>query len=316
MTLTDRAPQTATEPAAKPAGGAAQPRSPMKRARSLAAWGLIGPYTLFLVLFGVAPAGYALWTSFTHDGAFAGLRNWTGVFDDYRLVDSAAHVGMYLLLWLPILVLLVLSLALTLHVKPGRFSSTMQFVYYLPGAVTGSAAALLWLFMVSPDASPFSPVLDLFDITSATDALSGQNLIAVLTVMGVAVHAGGWIIVLYGALNALPKDVMEAAQVDGASTWRTTWHIKLPMVRSYVAFVLISSFAAGSQVFVEPTVLTTGAPGQISPTWSVNQLAYNYATQEGDFGKAAALSLAMLAVGLLAAWIVISRTRMYETDHR
>jgi multiple sugar transport system permease protein len=80
------------------------------------------------------------------------------------------------------------------------------------------------------------------------------------------------------------------------------------------AFVLISSFASGSQVFVEPTVLSTGAPGQISPTWSVNQLAYVYATQDGDFGKAAALSLALLAVGVLAAWIVITRTRMYATD--
>lgn len=152
------------------------------------------------------------------------------------------------------------------------------------------------------------------DVKSATDALSGGSVIAVLTVMGVAVHAGGWIVVLYGALNALPKDVLEAAQVDGASAWRTMWHVKLPMVRTYVAFVLISSFASGSQVFVEPTALSTGAPGQISPTWSVNQLAYVYATQDGDFGKAAALSLAMLAVGLLAAWIVITRTRMYASD--
>ncbi|MEU5642822.1 carbohydrate ABC transporter permease [Streptomyces milbemycinicus] len=288
----------------------------MKRSRSLAAWALIGPYALFLAVFGLAPAGYALWTSFVHDGAFSGVRNWSAVFDDYRLSDAVWHVGTYLLLWLPVLILLVLSLALTLHARPGRFSSTMRFVYYLPGAVTGSAAALLWLFMFSPDASPFSPLLDLFDITSVTDALSGSTLIGILTVMGVAVHAGGWIVVLYGALNALPRDVLEAAQVDGASTWRTTWHIKLPMVRTYVAFVLISSFASGSQVFVEPTVLTTGAPGQISPTWSVNQLAYAYATQEGDFGKAAALSLAMLAVGLVAAWIVIKRTRMYATDDR
>jgi multiple sugar transport system permease protein len=151
------------------------------------------------------------------------------------------------------------------------------------------------------------------DVSSASDALSGASLIAVLTVMGVAVHAGGWIVVLYGALNALPKDVLEAAQVDGASAWRTMWHVKLPMVRTYVAFVLISSFASGSQVFVEPTVLSTSAPGLISPTWSVNQLAYVYATQDGDFGKAAALSLAMLGVGVLAAWIVITRTRMYAT---
>ncbi|MFF0016418.1 carbohydrate ABC transporter permease [Streptomyces sp. NPDC005374] len=280
--------------------------------RTAAVWILVGPYTVFLAIFGLAPAGYALWTSLVEDGSFSG-GHWAAVFDDYRLGDAAAHVTTYLLLWLPILLLTVLSLAFTLHVRPGRMTSALQLVYYLPGAVTGSAAALLWLFMVSPDSSPFSPLLELMDVKSATDALSGGSLVAVLTVMGVAVHAGGWIVVLYGALTALPKDVLEAAQVDGASAWRTMWHVKLPLVRTYVAFVLISSFASGSQVFVEPTVLSTGAPGQISPTWSVNQLAYVYATQDGDFGKAAALSLAMLAVGVLAAWIVITRTRMYAT---
>ncbi|MFJ9898213.1 carbohydrate ABC transporter permease [Streptomyces sp. NPDC091280] len=302
-------------PARPPAVAVAHPVTPRRRRTpSAAVWILVGPYALFLTVFGLAPAGYALWTSFVVNGAFSG-GHWAAVLHDYRLRDAVTHVTTYLLLWLPILLLTVLSLAFTLHARPGRTSSALQLVYYLPGAVTGSAAALLWLFMVSPDSSPFSPLLKLLDIHSATDALSGGSLVAVLTVMGVAVHAGGWIVVLYGALNALPKDVLEAAQVDGASAWRTMWHVKLPMVRTYVAFVLISSFASGSQVFVEPTVLSTGAPGQISPTWSVNQLAYVYATQDGDFGKAAALSLAMLGVGVLAAWIVITRTRMYATPH-
>ncbi|MEU3339406.1 sugar ABC transporter permease [Streptomyces sp. NPDC006668] len=301
----------------RPSAAPAAPRTPSRRrghrGRTRAVWILVGPYTLFLAVFGLAPAGYALWTSFVHEGSFAGGHNWTAVLGDYRLGEAAQNVGLYLLLWLPVLLLTVLSLAFTLHARPGRASGAFQLVYYLPGAVTGSAAALLWLFMVSPDNSPFGPLLRLMDVHSATDALSGSSLIAVLAVMGVAVHAGGWIVVLYGALTALPREVLEAAQVDGASAWRSMWHIKLPMVRTYVAFVLISSFASGSQVFVEPTVLSTGAPGQISPTWSVNQLAYVYATQDGDFGKAAALSLAMLAVGLLAAWIVITRTRMYAT---
>ncbi|MGX1471663.1 UNVERIFIED_CONTAM: multiple sugar transport system permease protein [Streptomyces canus] len=304
---------TTPRPSAVAAPVPVTPRRRRRPARSAAVWILVGPYTVFLVVFGLAPAGYALWTSFVDSGSFTGGSDWATVFEDYRLADAAANVATYLLLWLPILLLTVLSLAFTLHVRPGRTTGALQLVYYLPGAVTGSAAALLWLFMVSPDSSPFSPLLKLMDVQSATDALSG-GVIAVLTVMGVAVHAGGWIVVLYGALNALPKDVLEAAQVDGASAWRTMWHVKLPMVRTYVAFVLISSFASGSQVFVEPTVLSTGAPGQISPTWSVNQLAYTYATQDGDFGKAAALSLAMLAVGVLAAWIVITRTHMYATD--
>ncbi|MFI6299746.1 carbohydrate ABC transporter permease [Nonomuraea sp. NPDC050790] len=269
--------------------------------RTAAAWLLLGPYVLFLLAFGIAPAGYGVWTALA-EGGFDGL------FADYRLADAARNVALYLVLWLPVLVLLVLSLALTLHARPDRFGGVMRFVYYLPGAVTGAAAALLWLFMISPDMSPFWFLLS----GTASEYLEGDSLIGVLVVMGVAIHAGGWVVVLYGALTALPREVVEAAAVDGATTWQTTRHIKLPLVRRYVTFIVISSFASGSQVFVEPTVLSTGAPGQISPTWSVNQLAYFYATQEGDFGRAAALSLVMLAVGLGAALLVIHRTGFYR----
>lgn len=143
-----------------PAVAATRPVTSSGRRRSsgtAAVWILVGPYTVFLVLFGLAPAGYALWTSFVDNGSFSGGRDWAAVFHDYRLGDAAAHVSTYLLLWLPILLLTVLSLAFTLHARPGRTTSALQLVYYLPGAVTGSAAALLWLFMVSPDSSPFAP---------------------------------------------------------------------------------------------------------------------------------------------------------------
>jgi multiple sugar transport system permease protein len=273
--------------------------------RASAAWLLVGPYLVFLVLFGLLPAGYGLAQS---------VGGWGAVLSDHRLGPAVRNVALYLVLWLPVLVLLVLSLALALHVRPGRFAGVMRFVYYLPGAVTGSAAALPWLFMISPDVSPFGPLLRLLGVASASQALAGDGLLGVLVVMGVAVHAGGWIVVLYGALTALPREVLEAAAVDGATAWATTWHVKLPLVRRHVAFVVISSFASGSQVFAEPTVLATGAPGQIGPTWSVNQLAYFYATQEGDFAKAAALSLAMLAVGLAAALLVVRGTRLHRTD--
>lgn len=278
----------------------------------------VGPYALFLVLFGIAPAvygGYVSLSSQATGGATTiGLGNWLGVFTDYRLVDSAKHVAAYLGIWLPVLVVLVMGLALMLHDRPGKFGSTMRFVYYLPGAITGSAAAVLWLFMMTPSVSPFGWLLRPLGISSLTDAVSGNGLPVLLAIIGLAIHAGGWIVVVYGALATLPRDVLDAARVDGCSAWQVAWHIKLPLVRRFIALMLITTFAAGTQVFVEPTVLAKGAPGQISPTWSLNQLAYYYATQEGNFGRAAALSIALLIVGLGAALIVVFRTRFYSHD--
>ncbi|MGH3375825.1 MAG: carbohydrate ABC transporter permease [Actinoallomurus sp.] len=274
------------------------------------------PYLLFLLAFAVVPLLYGAYMSLQKTGGGFTLDNWGAVLGDDRLTEAVAHVGVFLLAWLPSLALLVVATALTLHARRGRFGAVMRFVYYLPGAVTGAAAALLWLFMISPDMSPFGPLLRAVGIHSATDAIAGSDLPFVLAVMSLAIHAGGWIVVLYGALVVLPDDLIEAAALDGCSAWQLAWRIKLPLIRRWVIFMLITCFAVGSQVFVEPEVMSTGAPGAISPTWSVNQLAYYYATQELDFGKASALSLLLLAAGTLAAFLLVFGVRFYRVDER
>jgi multiple sugar transport system permease protein len=186
----------------------------------------------------------------------------------------------------------------------------------VPGAISGSAAALVWLFMLTPEYSPFGPLLRAVGLQSSSETITSESLPVVLSVIATAVTAGGWIVVLYAALNALPEELLEAATLDGSSAWQTAWHIKLPLVKNYLALMLISSFAYGTQLFVEPQVMRSAFTGQISETWSVNQLAYFFATQEGDFGKAAALSLLLMLVGVLLAVLVMWRTDFYATDAR
>lgn len=280
---------------------------------------LVLPYAALLLAFGIGPAVYAVYSSLTTPDAdgnshWAGLENWLTAATDYRLGTSVQNVGTYLLVWLPLLLAVVVSLALALSARSGRFSSSMRFVYYLPGAVTGSAAALLWLYMLSPGLSPFAPILNALNITSVTAAVASDKLPFVLAVMGTFIHAGNWIVILYGALQAIPTEYIEAARIDGATSFQLIRYIKLPVIRRYVILALVSSFAAGTQVFVEPAVLATGAPGQISPTWSTNQLAYYYATQFGQFGQAAALSVGLFMIGLLVAIIILTRTNFYNLE--
>lgn len=279
----------------------------------------VAPYLVFLLAFGLGPTLYGIYTSFTQSAAsgateFAGFSQWTAVFTDFRLPSAVDDVGKYLLFWLPTLVVLSLTLSLLLHARPGKLSNTFKLIYYLPGAVTGSAAALLWLFMVSPQFSPVGALLRAFGITSVTDAVSGSRLVALLVVMGLVSNVGGWVVVVYGAMSSIPSELLESAAIDGCSSWQLSRHLKLPLVRRYVILILISAFAAGTQLFVEPTVLSTGAPGEISPTWSINQLSFYYATQESRFGEAAALSIALLAVGLVAALLLTFGTKFYRHD--
>jgi multiple sugar transport system permease protein len=222
---------------------------------------------------------------------------------------------LYLVLWLPLLLVVVFVLALAMDAKRTRFARLTQFVSYLPGAVTGSAAALLWIFMFSPTVSPIGPALKLFAGKSGS-FISDDTLTIVLAVMGVSIGAGGWIVIVFGALTSIPGEILDAAKVDGANAWHTVWHIKLPMIRSYIAFILIVSTAGGFQVFVEPKVIGTASPGQISHTWSLNELVYSYSTIESNDGRASALSILLLIVCVVLALVVIKKTKFYSIGDR
>ncbi|MCU1549954.1 MAG: sugar transporter permease [Glaciihabitans sp.] len=291
-----------------------------RRLRRTSGWGFVAPYLVLLVAFGVAPALYGLYqafivTSVVGPSTFSLTQNFSDVLTDYRLPGASLNVLLYLLAWLPALLVIVFGLALAIDAKRTKFAALTRFVTYVPGAVTGAAAALLWLFMFSPQVSPIGGFLRLFTDKSGS-FLSDQTFPIVLSVMGIAAGAGGWIVVLYGALTAIPKDVLESATLDGANAWHLVWHIKLPLIRSYVAFILIVSIAQGFQVFVEPTVISAGAPGQVSRTWSINQLVYSYATDNSNYGRAAALAILLLIVCVALAVFIIRKTKFYSIGDR
>ena len=130
------------------------------RSRGLHGWrafAFLVPYLFFLVLFGIFPMLYALKLAFTKtSGGFAGFRNFTDTAKDYRFVPAMEHVLVYTTVWLTLLMVFVVMLALLLHGRASRASSTFRFMYYLPGALAGAASVLVWLFMLDPSVSPGS----------------------------------------------------------------------------------------------------------------------------------------------------------------
>jgi multiple sugar transport system permease protein len=127
--------------------------------------------------------------------------------------------------------------------------------------------------------------------------------------------AGAWIVVMYGALNNIPHDLLESAEIDGANAFKTALYIKLPLIRKWVVYMLVLSFAGGTQLFVEPTVLGSAALGVgVSKYWSPNQLAWFVASQYDNFNEAAAISVVLLGLGLAVAAILVWRGRLFEVE--
>lgn len=306
------------EAAVRPPVGLA-PRRPGKLGRRRMWFGIafVTPYAILLLAIGIAPALDAIYESFVdHRGMTGalGLQNFQFVFSDFRFWPAVVNVGTFMLIWIPVMVVGTLALALLLHERVGRSTSTLRLVYYLPAAVAGSAAVLLWYFMLVPQISPFGPVLKALGFHTTVDMFTGGNLPWIFALLAFATGAGGWIVIIFGAFQSLPPEVLESARVDGAGPFRIAWSIKLPLIRKYVLYMMILCFAAATQIFVEPALIASIEPSAAPPWWSLNQLAATYAFNEGDFGSAAVVSLLLLIVSAVAAAVLIFGTDLFQTE--
>ena len=294
-------------------------RAQATRQRGLgAARGLpfILPYLPLLVLFGLGPMVYALLLAFTNDaGGWVGLHNFIKTATDFRFLPALEHVLLYTAMWLTSLVVLVVALALLLHGRANRASSTFRFLFYLPGALAGASSVLVWLFMLDPAVSPGSFLLEhVLRSQLFVESIAPGNLPFIFAMIAFWTGAGGWIVVMYGALNTIPHDLEEAATIDGAGPVTIALRLKLPLIRKWIAYMAILSFATGTQLFVEPQLVNEASLGLVPDTWSSNQLAYQIAFRYGDFNSAAAVSVDLLAIGLVAAVLIVTRTGLFRTD--
>ncbi|MFI1993461.1 carbohydrate ABC transporter permease [Actinoplanes sp. NPDC020271] len=303
-----------TAPVAAPARRAA--RKPPASRGSAMSYGFISLYVLLTLAFGVLPAVYALVLAFTDgEGRFAGLANFATVVGDFRFWPAVTHVALYLVIWLVALVVFVTLLAIVVHAIRVRWlSRTLRLVFYLPGALAGASSVLLWLFVLDPAASPVSGLLSALGFDSFVQVIAPGNLPVVFTVVAFWTGAGGWIVIMYGALNNISAEVIEAARVDGANAAQIAWRIQLPMLRKWISYMGIMSLAAGTQLFVEPQLLSQASNAVVPNDYSLNQLAYQYAFQQNDFNGAAAISLLLLVIALALSAVFVTRGGLFERD--
>ncbi len=319
MTVVDRAARKAAVPRSRRPGETPRRRRAGGRdggGRNPMSYGFIALYAALTVAFGILPGLYALYLAFTNgDGGFAGLDNFNKVVHDFRFLPAVEHVALYLVIWLVALVVLVTFLALVVHtVRVQWLSRTMRLVFYLPGALAGASSVLLWLFVLDPTASPVGKLLRLLGFHSFNQVIVPGNLPPIFAIIAFWTGAGGWIVIMYGALNNISTAVMEAARIDGASRVQIAWRIQLPMMRKWISYMGIMSLAAGTQLFVEPQLLSQASNAVVPNDYSLNQLAYQYAFQQNDFNGAAAISLLLLVIALVLSAVFVTRGGLFETD--
>jgi multiple sugar transport system permease protein len=239
-------------------------KSSLYRKEKYYAYLFILPPILGLILFALFPAIYSFYGSFTDwDGlgqmSFIGLKNFTEIFHD-ELFYKAMYNTFFLMIGIPIGLFLALLLALGLN-RGTPATTLFRVVYYIPVISSLAAISILWQWAYNGDYGLVNQFLDLFHI-KGPNWLADKNTVKP-AIMIMAVWKGlGYSMLLYlAALQSVPRDYYEAAELDGANGFQMLRNITWPMVKPVTFFIVVTSIIGGSQIFTEINIMTsTGGP--------------------------------------------------------
>ncbi|GGO40845.1 carbohydrate ABC transporter permease [Deinococcus humi] len=278
--------------------------SPMRRQEALMAALLILPSTLGILAFAVLPIAASLGISLTDWGGlskpnFVGLQNYGAALHDPRATSALSHTLIYVLLAVPTGVLISLTLAVWINnLKAGWLRTVFRTVYYLPMVTIGVAVALLWQVLLAPQGL-VNLILGWLGIHGPNWLGSPAWVLPAVAVFSVWQGSGQGIILFLASLASVPRDLYEAAQLDGARPFEAFRYITLPMISPTVFLVLVLSLIGALQVFEAVLVLSNGGPGDSSTT--VALYIYKTAFTFFKMGYASALAwlLAVILIGLM-----------------
>lgn len=275
---------------------------------------MLSPYLLLLFFFGILPAIMGIFEvpKPSMANADGGWDAFSIVVNDFRFAPAFRHVSGFMAIFVPLLIVFVIGMALMLDIKHSPWKKWLRMAYIVPASISGAVAVLVWYAILQPTLSPIKGVLKIFNLTESSQIWQQKNLVYILAIMAFFAVAGNWILIQYGSLQSISQEILEAARVDGCSVFQMAIRIKLPLISKYIIYMSVLVFAGGLQIFVEPQLLNGGIYTGIADSWSFDQLSYNLAFLQGDFGGASALSILLLIPSLLGALLVIFKTDMFE----
>ena len=276
--------------------------NPSRRAERRAIVGLLAPFGLLFLFFYIVPISYALVRSFfvtSREGAFGpaedvwgGFSNYAEALGDPALLESVGRVLLFGVVQVPLMLLLALAFALMLDSAAARFKGLFRLTYFVPYAVPVVIGAIVWGFLFTPG---LGPVADLIPI----DFLGSTWVLWSIAIIVTWTYTGYNMLIMYSNLQAIDRDIYEAATVDGASAWKIALRIKVPLIRDSVILTGVFSIIGTLQLFTEPQVLRSISTS-ISSTYTPNILVFTAASGNAYNYAAAVSFLLALATGVLS----------------
>ncbi|GAA4775068.1 carbohydrate ABC transporter permease [Microbacterium gilvum] len=268
------------------------------------------PFFAGFALVFVVPFGYALVESLFAQrrsgsglgGAvrtFVGLDNFALGFADGDFWASIGRVGLFALVQIPIMLGLSLVAALLLDMVVGRSARFFRLGLLIPYMIPAIVATLVWLYLYSPRLGPISDIAEW--LGGAVDMFSPQLLWVSIGNLLTWAGLGYNMLIIYGSLRSVPRELFEAAYLDGAGEFRIAWSIKIPYVRGSLVLTGMLSIIHMLQIFAEPLVFRVTSPETVTADFTPIMMIYNLAFQQSNYNYASALSVILaLVVGVVS----------------
>ncbi|MEU1474157.1 carbohydrate ABC transporter permease [Streptomyces sp. NPDC001668] len=280
------------------------------------------PFQLGFVFLYLLPIGYAVYQSLYRSQSsglglggttdeFSGLDNYRQGLTDSAFMGSVLRVVLFACVQIPVMLLVSLVLALFLDALGSRTAGRFRILLLVPYMIPGVVAAIVWLNLYSPDVGPLTPLGEVFGFSwnFFAPSMVWPSIGNLLTWHGIGYN----MVIIYSALQGVPRDLFEAARLDGASELRVALSIKIPFVRGALVLTGMLSIIQMLQIFNEPALFRNVTPQTVSDSFTPIMIIYNQAFNAGNYHYAAALSV-LLALILGVASFLFYRFTSKEAD--
>ncbi len=277
------------------------------RQQALNGWAFVSVPVVLFVLFLLAPIVAAIVLSFS-DYSIIGSTTWTGL-DNYRrmLHDSFFWIAMrntvqYTVMFVPLGLVTALGAALLLN-RRSRAVGLFRTFFYIPVVSSTVATATVWYWLLNPQYGLLNIALGWFGIDGPAWLYDSRWAMFAIVLMSVWAGFGANMLIFLGGLQGVPRELVDAAFVDGANAWQRFWHVTLPALTKTTFLVTTLLIIAAFQVFDQAYVLTKGGPG--NSTVTIVYYIFDRGFSRLEMGYASAISfvlfLVILAVSLVNA---------------
>lgn len=268
----------------------------------------LGLFTFLPILASVVLAFFS-WDIITPP-RFVGLENFADIAADPTIRVSFLNTIGFVVVAVTLQLAVALVLAVLVNTRmPGLLKSLFRSVLFFPLVLSAASVSIIMGYLFNENFGLVNHVLNLLGMADVPWLTSTHGAMIVVILVYVWQNFGFSFLLFLGGLSSIPKEVYEAAQVDGATGWKQFWRITFPLVSPTTLVASVMAIISALQIFDQPYVLTRGGPGDSTRT--AVMVIYESAFKQLEFGRASAIGIVLTVVIMLVTAIQFRLSRRF-----